>query len=46
MDQRQWRTEVTVRTDAPGIARWRGFPGWYAAQAAGAALPMVEARAR
>ena len=42
----KWRTEVTVRTDAQGIARWRGFPGWYAAQAAGAALPMVEARAR
>ena len=40
----KWRTEVTVRTDAQGIARWRGFPGWYEAQAAGAALPMVEAR--
>ena len=40
----KWRTEVTVRTDAQGVARWRGFPGWYAAQSAGAALPMVEAR--
>lgn len=40
----QWRTEVTVRTDAQGVARWRGFPGWYAASAGGAALPMVEAR--
>jgi GH35 family endo-1,4-beta-xylanase len=40
----KWRTEVTLRTDAQGVARWRGFPGWYGAQAAGAALPMIDAK--
>ncbi len=26
---KKWRTEVTVTTDANGVARWRGFTGWY-----------------
>lgn len=32
---RRWRTEVTVRPDADGIVRWRGFPGWYGAAGEG-----------
>jgi GH35 family endo-1,4-beta-xylanase len=39
----KWRTEATVTTDDKGIARWRGFPGWYDARAGGLALPMLEA---
>lgn len=26
---KRWRTEVTLTTDAAGIVKWRGFPGWY-----------------
>ncbi len=26
---KRWHTEVTVKTNAQGIAHWRGFPGWY-----------------
>ena len=26
---KRWRTEVTLKTDAEGRLRWRGFPGWY-----------------
>ena len=26
---KKWRTVVTVTTDANGVARWRGFTGWY-----------------
>lgn len=32
---RRWHTEVTLRTDAEGCAKWRGFPGWYEVQAKG-----------
>ena len=41
-----WRTQVTVHTDRNGVARWRGFPGWYDAKSGGASLPMVEAPVR
>jgi hypothetical protein len=30
---KRWRTEVTLTTDATGVVRWRGFPGWYEARA-------------
>jgi GH35 family endo-1,4-beta-xylanase len=26
---KRWRTEVTLTTNAAGVVRWRGFPGWY-----------------
>jgi endo-1,4-beta-xylanase len=32
---RKWHTEVTLQTDANGSVKWRGFPGWYEAQATG-----------
>ena len=32
---RRWHTEVTLKTDANGSVKWRGFPGWYEVQAAG-----------
>lgn len=32
---RRWRTEVTLKTNATGRVKWRGFPGWYDVQAAG-----------
>jgi endo-1,4-beta-xylanase len=32
---RKWHTEVTVKTDAEGRVKWRGFPGWYEVQATG-----------
>ncbi|MDZ4401634.1 endo-1,4-beta-xylanase [Prosthecobacter sp.] len=32
---RKWRTEVTLMTDANGMVKWRGFPGWYEVHAAG-----------
>ena len=28
---KRWRTQVTLTTDAVGMVRWRGFPGWYQA---------------
>ena len=30
---RKWRTEVTLKTDAHGRVKWRGFPGWYEVKA-------------
>ena len=41
---KRWRTEVEATTDAAGIVRWRGFPGWYEARPGGAAtggMPVV-----
>jgi endo-1,4-beta-xylanase len=32
---RRWHTEVTLKTNAQGRVKWRGFPGWYEVQAAG-----------
>jgi len=32
---RRWHTEVTLKTDANGSVKWRGFPGWYEVQATG-----------
>lgn len=32
---RRWNTEVTLKTDASGHVKWRGFPGWYEVQLAG-----------
>ncbi len=32
---RKWHTEITVKTDAKGGVKWRGFPGWYEVQATG-----------
>jgi len=32
---RRWHTEVTLKTNAKGRVKWRGFPGWYEVQAAG-----------
>ena len=32
---RKWHTEVTLKTDAHGSVKWRGFPGWYEVQVAG-----------
>ena len=32
---RRWHTEVTLKTNAKGRVKWRGFPGWYEAQATG-----------
>lgn len=39
---RKWHTEITVKTDAKGAVRWRGFPGWYEVQAAGQKPAMVK----
>ena len=41
---KRWRTKVEATTDAAGIVRWRGFPGWYEARPGGAAtggVPVV-----
>jgi len=32
---RRWHTEVTLKADANGSVKWRGFPGWYQVQATG-----------
>jgi GH35 family endo-1,4-beta-xylanase len=32
---RRWHTEITLKTDANGRVKWRGFPGWYEVQATG-----------
>ncbi|MCX6851042.1 MAG: endo-1,4-beta-xylanase [Verrucomicrobia bacterium] len=32
---RRWHTEVTLKTNAKGRVKWRGFPGWYEVQATG-----------
>ncbi len=32
---RRWNTEVTLKTDASGHVKWRGFPGWYEVQPVG-----------
>jgi GH35 family endo-1,4-beta-xylanase len=32
---RRWHTEVTLKTNAQGRVKWRGFPGWYEVQATG-----------
>lgn len=32
---RRWHTEVTLKTNAKGRVKWRGFPGWYDVQATG-----------
>ncbi len=32
---RKWHTEVTLKTDANGAVKWRGFPGWYDVMATG-----------
>jgi len=32
---RRWRTEVTLKTNAKGRVKWRGFPGWYDVQTTG-----------
>lgn len=32
---RRWHTEVTLKTNAKGKVKWRGFPGWYEVQATG-----------
>ncbi len=32
---RKWHTEVTLKTNAKGKVKWRGFPGWYEVQATG-----------
>lgn len=40
----KWRTEVSVVTDDQGIARWRGFPGWYEVRMGEQSMPMIEAQ--
>ncbi len=32
---RRWHTEVTLKTNAKGRVKWRGFPGWYEVQVTG-----------
>ncbi len=32
---RRWRTEITLKTNAKGRVKWRGFPGWYEVMATG-----------
>lgn len=40
---RRWHTQATLKTDANGAVKWRGFPGWYELQAPGQKPVLVKA---
>ena len=43
---KQWRTDLTLKTDAEGQVQWRGFPGWYEVTfgSRSQSLPLTKAR--